>query len=155
MIIGFVGLWFLAAMQIAIAARWFSHARDALDVTASLVIFVFAAIVLSSSHFTARGQFGRTSDTPAALLGALERRHIARLRMMRWIPWLTGAVVTATIALTIATMLAVRRFDAFTVVSVALCCAASIGYSRFVMKRVGAKIGAELRDIARARELVG
>jgi hypothetical protein len=38
---------------------------------------------------------------------------------------------------------------------VALCCAATVAYSRFVMKRVGAKIATDLQDIARARELLG
>jgi hypothetical protein len=64
-------------------------------------------------------------------------------------------VLIAAIALTAVGMVADRRVDASAVGFVALCCAVTVAYSRFVMKRVGANIAADLRDIARARELLG
>jgi hypothetical protein len=146
MIVGIVAMWLIAAALIA-AGAWMR-----VDTATAAYLIGVPALLLSTTHIMTRRQFRRDGESPTALLDGLERRHAARLRTMRWMPWLTGVVVLAAIALVSGQMIAARHFDLTSALVMVACCIVTAAYTRFVIKRVGAKIANDLADVAHARE---
>ena len=154
LILGFVGIYVLAGLQIGFAIRALARARDLIGASAPMVVVIVTVAIVIMGHVAMRGSFRDDGSAPLALLDGLERRHAGRRRMMRWMPWVTGAAVAGTVGTVAAAMIATRRFHAGLAASTAAACLATIALVWITNRRVGAKIDRELREATEARRLL-
>jgi hypothetical protein len=120
----------------------------------SLFKMVSVLAIIVGTHGATWGILGRTGSAPLQLLTDLERRHVARRRLGRLIPWLTGFVVCGTIGFEAASMIVAGRFSLLLALGTLAVCGATVGLMRRTVKRVGEVIDLELRQTAEARLLL-
>jgi hypothetical protein len=153
-ILGMAGVYVLAAGLALAAARELLHARTAADIASNLILLVLVVALAAGVGLAMRGAFGHAGGTPLELLADLERRHARRRRLIRFMPWLTGAAVAGTLATEVAQMAAAGRFDPASAAGTLATCAATVGFVWLIATRVGRLIERELRAAAEARRLL-
>lgn len=153
-ILGFLGIYAIAGAEVAFAVGGLRQARTALDVAPPIVVILIATAVVVAAHASMRGAWADLGTSPQALLDTLERRHAARRRMGRLLPWITGAAIAATLAVSAAVMIAARRFDAGLAATAAGAGALTAVFVGWVVRRERRKIDRDLGEIAEARRLL-
>ncbi|MFT3764051.1 MAG: hypothetical protein QM820_00780 [Minicystis sp.] len=153
-IIGFVGIYVISGGLWAVALPHLGRARTLVEAGPPITVILVTLAVVIGAHASMRGTWRADGATPLALLDALERRHAGRRRMMRWMPWLTGAAVAGTIGTIAAIMISVGHFDADLAARTAGTGLFTIGFVWLVLRTTSRKIDRELREVAEARRLL-
>ncbi|APR77254.1 Hypothetical protein A7982_02601 [Minicystis rosea] len=154
LILGFVGIYAIVAVQLGFAIRALARARDLVGASEPVMTVLVTLAIVVIVHVSMRGGFRDDGSAPLALLEGLERRHAGRRRMMRWMPWLIGAGIAGTMGTMTATMIATGQFQPGPAATTAATCLASIALAWIMIRRVGTKIDRELREAHEARRLL-
>jgi hypothetical protein len=143
----YVGLAGVAASEIPALL----HARTLAEYVGPIVHMSLCAAFVVAVHLTMRGTFGRHGVPPLEALAALERRHRARIRLTRMIPWVGAFFVAANVATDAMTV----GVTGPTLETLAVLVLFVAGLVAFVYPRLRARLEREAREAAEARRLLG
>jgi hypothetical protein len=150
-LLGLSGMYVIAAGSVATQIPALRHARTLTEYAEPIVGMLLLAAFLVAVHLTMRGTFGQHGAAPLEALAALERRHRARMRIMKMVPWVFAFVVAVSLAMAAMT-------DGFTPQMIEQLAAAALfvaGVVAFVYPRLRARLEREVREAAEARRLLG
>jgi hypothetical protein len=151
--IGVGGVYAICAGLLVAAIGELRQATGALALVVPLLLIALVVVMIAGVSLAMRGTFGRGDGTPLALLAEMERRHAGRRRLIRFLPWITGASVASTIGVGVVATVA-AGFDAGGALATLAVCGVTVWCVWFVRRRVGRMIDRDLREAAEARRLL-
>jgi hypothetical protein len=153
-ITGTAVVYTIAAIEIAVQMVFLRRAHTAFDYFVPFLVCSSMIMVIASLHWAMRRTWGASGGTPAELLTALERRHAGRRKLMRLMPWVTGYVVSGTMAGFLGQSIRTSVLDLRVAGMVLAVCGVTAGFTWLVIRRVGRVVERELREVAEARKLL-
>lgn len=153
-LIGLTLVYLISALLIVLEIPELQNAHTTTALMSPLLAMVLVLVLAVGVHGLTWGAFRRTGVTPLRALSDLERRHAARRRLMRFLPWITAFGVLGTMGIEAASMTAARHFDLWSAVGTIAICGVTVGLVSLTVKRVGKVIDRDLRQTAEARRLL-
>ena len=152
-IVGTVIFCAILLVEIAVAVTGLRGDASPGGVAAAVLILASSAGLGVGFFVAMRGSWAKSSGSPLELLAGLERRHLARRRLMLVVLVCTAVIVTGVLALAVLSM--VRHGSAMELVGPVGASLFTVAFTWLVTSRVSRVIDRELAQVKEARALMG
>lgn len=152
--LGLAGIYAVATLEVFGQTPDIRHARSLGGLMGPFAVLSAMVLIIVGAHVAMRGSFKEAGATPRELLAAMEKRHMGRLRLVRFMPWAGAYVVAATLAVAAREWVRAGRVDPLTAVAEVGACALVIALMIWVGRRTREVIQRELSEAAEARRMM-